>query len=518
MSFAASAIIIFTRDNVGRKSSLGGVWFNMGIEINQRAFSSGDHDRFGERLESQLSTLAGLLKKPGFGQGAQTLGAELELYIVDEDGHPAHLNQELLASLQDPQLTLELNRYNLEFNLSPQHFADKGLYATEQEMLEKIAALSQVADSHRASIVPIGILPTLESGHFGRHALTDRVRYHALVDQLIKRRGSDFEIDIDGPDPLKLQMSDITLEGANTSFQLHWRVEPKDYADTFNALQLFTPLVLAISANSPGLFGHDLWDETRIPLFKQSIDTRQLDPYSWREPARVSYGQGWVRQGALELFEESVRLFPPLLPCLDEVAGSMTDSPELAELRLHQSTVWLWNRPVYDDAGGGHLRIELRALPAGPTAIDMLAGGALALGLARYYREQMTHLLPALPFTLAERNFYRAAQAGIDAQLIWPRRGQQSLEVKGVLDILRDLLPHADEGLQLLGVSQFERERYLGVIEKRISSGITGARWQRLEVARRQKQGIERKKALAQMLSAYRELSASNQPVAEWPR
>ncbi|MCB2069375.1 MAG: hypothetical protein KDF67_06925, partial [Ottowia sp.] len=171
-----------------------------------------------------------------------------------------------------------------------------------------------MAATHGGRIVPIGILPTLRQTDFGPHCITDRRRYHALVQQLIKRRGDRFRIDINGQDPLKLDMADITLEGANTSFQVHYRVEPGAYADTFNAFQLMTPLALAIGANSPTLFGHRLWHETRIPLFKQSIDTRHVDRFSWNEPARVNFGQGWVRRGAQELFREVARIYPPLLP------------------------------------------------------------------------------------------------------------------------------------------------------------------------------------------------------------
>jgi gamma-glutamylcysteine synthetase len=193
--------------------------------------------------------------------------------------------------------------------MSDSHFQN-----TETEIRAKLAGLKAVAARHGGRIVSIGILPTLTPADFGSHCITDRKRYHALVGQLIQRRGTRFHIDINGQDPLKLQMEDITLEGANTSFQVHYRVAPDKFADTFNALQLMTPLAVAIGANSPTLFGHSLWHETRIPLFKQSIDTRHIDRYRWKEPARVNFGHGWARRGARELFRETVRLYPPLLP------------------------------------------------------------------------------------------------------------------------------------------------------------------------------------------------------------
>lgn len=489
----------------------------MGIDIKRRDFTPADYQRFSERLDTQLDELRTLLGNPGFGEGASTLGSELELYVVDAAGRPIHLNHQLLDKAADPQLTLEINRYNLELNLTPQRFTEQGLSATEAEINHKLAGLGAIAEVYEVGVVPIGILPTLRASDFGAHCLTDRERYHALVAQLMSRRGADFHIDIDGPEPLELSMANITLEGANTSFQVHWRVAPEDYAASFNALQLVTPLVLAIGANSPGIFGHTLWEETRIPLFKQSIDTRHLDPYSWHEPARVSFGQGWVREGPMELFEEAVRLYPPLLPCLDDGAAVDARVPALAELRLHQSTVWLWNRPVYDDSDGGHLRIEMRALPAGPTAADMVANAALYIGLAAGLRQDMPRLLAALPFALAERNFYRAAQLGLDAEIVWPRLRQHALEAHPVWSLLASLLPRAAAGLAALGVSATETDRYLGIIERRLAARVNGARWQRQTTAALEAGGVTRSAALAGMLARYRQLFPTNLPVAEWP-
>lgn len=270
----------------------------MGIEIDKTTFVAEDRRRFQTALEANLDALEGLLARPEFGRGCRSLGSELEMYIVDQQGFPLRLNEEILAATGDDQLTLELNQYNLEYNLSPVAIEAGAFIATEREILDKLAQVRAVAASFDGRIVPIGILPTLRESDFGAHCITNRKRYHALVSQLLQRRGGQFRIDIDGQNRLQLDMSDITLEGANTSFQVHYRVAPQDYADTFNAIQLMTPLALAVGANSPMLFGHQLWHETRIPLFKQAIDTRQLDRYGWNEPARVNFGQGWVRRGA----------------------------------------------------------------------------------------------------------------------------------------------------------------------------------------------------------------------------
>ena len=490
----------------------------MGIEINQSTFDEQDYSAFRHALELNLSQLDDLLATPGFGCGPASLGAELEMYIVDEEGRPLHANQEIQAAAGDPQLTLELNRYNLEYNLTPRLISERPFAATETEILAKLAQLGPLAARFGGRVVPIGILPTLRESDFGPHCITDSRRYHALVSQLLARRGGQFRIDINGKDPLQLNMADITLEGANTSFQVHYKVSPRDYADTFNAIQLMTPLALAIGANSPTLFGHRLWHETRIPLFKQSIDTRRVDRYGWNEPARVNFGQGWVRRGALELFTEVVRIYPPLLPICAPVAARTPQPvpPALAELRLHQSTVWLWNRPVYDPAAGGHLRIEMRALPAGPTAVDMVANAAFLIGLAEGVRSRIEHILPAIPFNIAEYNFYRAAQHGLDARLLWPEADQSGYREQSVHTLIERLLPVAAQGLDSIGINTDEAARYLGVIEQRLRRRQTGATWQRTMLAAL-KPHMPLDAALRTLLEKFIGYSSANLPVAEWP-
>lgn len=492
----------------------------MGIDIDRTHFAPADYAAYQRRLADNLEALGLLLARPDFGVGPGSLGAELELYVVGEDGNPAHLNQQILDLAEDPQLTHELNRYNLEYNLSPFAISDQPFRRTEQEILEKLAQAGAVARGLNARIVPIGILPTLRQSDFGAHCVTDRKRYHALVGQLIRRRGGAFRIDINGADPLQLEMADITLEGANTSFQVHYRVDPARFADTYNALQLVTPLVVAVAANSPTLFGHRLWQETRIPLFKQSIDTRIRDRYGWQEPARVNFGHGWVRRGPLELFTETVRLNPPLLPLCaqvsarDELAAGQV--PTLAELRLLQGTVWLWNRPIFDNHDGGHLRIELRALPAGPSAADMVANAAFAIGAAEGLRPRINELLPALPFSTAEYNFYRAAQHGLDASLVWPSADQHGGVEKPVTGLIEQMLPVAREGLLSIGIDAAECDHYLGVIERRLATRRTGATWQ-LATLRTLERNSNREEALHAMLELFIVNSRENIAVADWP-
>lgn len=492
----------------------------MGTPLTRTDFGPADYDGYARRLQDNLAALREMLRDPGFGKGPGSLGAELELYIIDADGRPLHRNVEILERAADPLLTPELNRFNLEYNLRPVPIAGRPFHSLEESLLEALERTGSHAATFGGRLVPIGILPTLRFKDFGPQAMTDAPRYHVLRRRLRESRDGLFKVRIAGEDELVIETGDITFEGANTSFQVHYRVDPQAFAAVYNALQLVTPLVLAVASNSPTAFGQRLWHETRVPLFKKSIDCRKELPRGrWHQPARVNYGHGWVREGAYELFAETVRLYPPLLPVLDEEepmdvlrAGGV---PSLAELKLHQGTVWLWNRPVYDHLAGGHLRIELRALPSGPSVIDMIANAALCIGLMEGLREQVGELLTALPFPYAVHNFYRAAEWGLNARLVWPRLDGSSLQERPSAEILRELLPVAGRGLRAIGIGQEEIDKYLGVIEGRLERGVTGAIWQ-LQCYEKVRRKLNDNLALHTMLESYWQQSRANCPVAEW--
>lgn len=490
----------------------------MGQEITNFEFSGEEFRNFGERLRANLEALELLLQRPDFGEGDLTFGAELELYIVDPEGQPLHVNQEIIAELDDPQLTLELNRYNLEYNFSPCLISDHCFHNTQQEALAAIDKINGCAAQWNGSVVPVGILPTLQQSDIGYQAMTKLPRFEALTRELTHIRGGPFTIAISGADTLQLAMDDVTLEGANTSFQIHLRVPPKEYAEFYNAAQLITPLVVALAANSPTLFGHRLWQETRIPLFKQSIDCRPIDGMH-PIPARVNFGNNWVRTSAFELFAEAAMLYRPILAtCDDEDSLAVARSggvPSLHELRLQQGSIWLWNRPVYDPAEGGHLRIEFRALPAGPSLVDMLANAVLAIGLTKVMQEHISELLPAIPFNYCTANFYRAAQNGLEADLFWPSATQIEPEYFRVPALLEKLLPRAPEKLAAMGFREDDFMPLLDIVEERLAARKTGARWQ-LEKVAELRRDMHKREALIEMLKQYRANSAANIPVARW--
>jgi gamma-glutamyl:cysteine ligase YbdK (ATP-grasp superfamily) len=493
----------------------------MGLTIERERFDPADYRRFEARLEESLQALGRLLERPGFGSGPVTIGAELELCLVDSQGRALPRNQEVRAETADPRVVLEIDRFNLELNLTPAPLTGRPFAAMASELDQALGIVRRAAAWHGGRLVMVGILPTLRSEDLQLAALSDAPRYRALNNGLRRLRQEPFRVRIDGADPLELAADDVGLEGANTSFQIHLRVDPDRFADHFNAAQLATGPALAVAGNSPTFLGHRLWEETRVALFKQAVDDRDAAGRSSRRVSRVAFGTGWTRSGPLELLEESVRLHEPVLPVvgperpLDRL-GHGDGVPGLAELRLHQGTVWRWNRVIYDPAGGGHLRIELRALPAGPTVVDMVANAAFLLGLTLALAPGAAKVTRRFAFQQAHHNFYRAAQFGLGAKLAWPLGPGGRSRSLVAPELVRYLLPTARQGLEEAGVLAEEAIQLLSVIEARAATGQTGAAWQRRALAAREPK-LGRERALAAMLERYLELQRTGEPVHAWP-
>ena len=491
----------------------------MGTEITRDEFDERDYALFRGRLEQGLSELGRLLERPGFGAGPVTAGAELELSLVDRAGQPLPLNQAVLAEAADPRITVELDRFNLELNSSPTLLAGRPFAALAGELDVLLGRAGEAARAHQGRVALIGVLPTLTAAQLDASAVTDSARYRALAHRLRRLRQGPIRIRIAGEEPLELTSEHIALEGAATSFQVHLRVAPPDFTRLYNAVQLATAPVLAVAGNSPTFLGHRLWEETRVALFKQSVDDRDnLGPR--RRPSRTGLGTGWLRGGVLDLFAESVRLYEPLLPVLGDPASRPGDDrtgvPPLDELRLHQGTVWRWNRAIYDPAAGGHLRIEMRALPAGPTMTDMMANAAFLIGLALWLADQDERWTYALPFERADHDFYCAARYGLDAELSWPTGRRDQVTMLPAADLVTELLPAAREGLVGAGVATAEADHLLAVIAGRTTTRQTGAAWQRAALTAAE-HGRTRERALAVMLDAYLSRAATGQPVHTWP-
>jgi len=488
----------------------------MGRDINEREYSASDYEQFNRRIHDQVDLLKEVIARPEFGTDERCIGAELEVYLMDEKSDVSPVNLQLLDMLNDEQFQTELNKFNLEINLSPVKAHGKPFSNLTKEMLTKFNYLWSVAEQIQTRPLAVGILPTLQEKHLSNSYMTDIARYRVLGRELLKLRGEPFHIKIDGEESVDFFSSEVCVEGANTSFQVHLMIEPDRFANVFNAAQLTLPMVLGVAANSGILLGNCLWDETRVVLFKQSIDNRIPDASGWRQPSRVTFGHGWVRKSAWELFSETVNLYQPIFPELFDSDESLK-VPELNELNLHMGTTWPWNRAVYSNSGNGHLRIEFRALPAGPTALDMAANAAFSIGMAVGLEDRIDEYMARIPFRFAEYNFYRAAKKGLDATILWPQKYQnkpQEIPLKNVID---DMLQVASDGLAKLNVDRDERDKFLHIIQRRLATGITGARWKKRTMCHLRK-SMDNRQACAQMLDRYFINQMGGQPVSEWER
>ncbi|GAB3461641.1 glutamate--cysteine ligase [Actinophytocola sediminis] len=495
----------------------------MGQDVAADSFARTDRQRYRQKVQRCLDALARMLAEGGFSTSPPQIGLEVELNLVDDALAPAMANDVVLEKLDDPSFTTELGQHNIELNVRPRPLAGDGASELEAELLTALASANGKAQDADAALVMIGMLPTLRAEHFKAKWLSTNARYSQLNETIFAARGEDMELHMEGPaipgqrgERLRSSADSILPEAACTSAQLHLQVPPEEFATHWNAAQCLAGVQVAIGANSPFLLGKALWHETRIPLFQQATDTRPQELKNQGVRPRVWFGERWVTS-IFDLFEENVRYFPGLLPQLDAEdpiealdAGS---APRLTELRMHNGTIWRWNRPVYDVVGGvPHLRVENRVLPAGPTVVDLIANAAFFYGAQRALAAQERPLWSQMSFQAAEENFYAGARHAFDAQLYWPGIGWVPPDEL----VLRRLLPLAHDGLRECKVSDEARERYLGVIEQRCLAQRTGSTWQRETVARLEDRGLSRDAALVGMLARYLEFSAANEPVHTW--
>lgn len=493
----------------------------MGEEIATERFEPADYARFGERLRADLAAFAELLRRPGFGEGPLSIGTELELSLVDGRGLPAPVNAEVIRERPDAGLALELDRFNLECDSGAAPLAGRPFSAIAADLRACLEDVAAAAALHGARPAMVGILPTLSPDDLGPQALSDSPRFRALAAALRRLREDPFHVSIGGAEPLDLRWEDVTLEGAATAFHVHLRVPPARFGDAFNAARAASAVALAAAGNSPLLLGHLLWEETRVPLFHQAVDDRAEDAADWR-PSRASFGHGWVQSGAAELFAQAALLHAPILPVVDDAwedpvgAVRRGEVPALEAMRLHQGTVWTWVRPVFAPGRDPHLRIELRALPSGPTVTDMMANAALLTGLTLALAAEPALLTAGLPFDLARRNFYRAARDGLSATLLWPSPEPPSPRPHTAADLVPALVPVALRGLVEAGVDEDEAGALLETVDVRARSGMTGAAWQRRSLARLEA-GARRPDALRELLEVYLAHAESGGPVHDWP-
>jgi len=477
--------------------------------------------KFARHLLQDVQALEYMLKHQWFETETIRIGAEQEMCLVDKKTlKPTPKNIQVLNRLkQFPWATTEIARFNLECNLSPQEFTGHALRLMETE---NRAQLSQVAESAKKSdalVVLTGILPTLRKFDLSLDNLTPKPRYRALIEaiQAQAKSSKGFELRLTGIDELFISHESPLMEACNTSYQVHLQVTPDTFAPLYNIAQAITGPILAISANSPLVFGKRLWHESRIALFQQALDVRTTHDHMRQPEPRVSFGTNWLNDSIMEIYKEDISRFRVLLGSEVEENSLETvgrkEIPKLKALQVHNGTVYRWNRPCYgiSDNGMPHLRIENRVIPAGPTVLDQVANSAFWLGtmigMANKFKDVREHM----SFADAKDNFVKAAQFGVDTEFTWFNN-----EKMGCCDlIVNKLLPIAREGLRSRGIVEEDIERYLGVIEARAKAHQNGARWL-LQSYTKLNSEVNQDEGLTVITSAMIKNQMSQKPVHTW--
>lgn len=476
----------------------------MGDEISRADFSSEDFKEFRQRLKNETRILTSWFENNDFEATEGKCGFELEAWLVDKNYRPQPVNEAFLESVDDPLVVPELSKFNFEINSIPRQIEGNLLSHLESELTlnwEKCVSHAEGLDS---TIMAIGILPTIKDEVLTLDNMSSLKRYVALNRQVIRlRKGKPLELKIEGKDFLNIKHHDVMLEAVATSLQIHCQVNAKDAVRQYNLSQILSAPMAAVAANSPYLFGKDLWDETRIPIFEQAVSVASFPDSRGQTIGRVSFGTGYARKTLMEPFLENLNGFPILLPMV------LDDDPSwLSHLRLQNGTIWRWTRPLIGLTKDGrpHIRLEHRIPSAGPSIKDIIANIAFFLGLMAYYGKKETPLECEIPFGDAKENFYRAAKYGMRAKVNWT--GGQSVSLLGLLE--QSLLPNAKKGLQMAGLLGSDIDHYLGdIIGNRIKTGQNGAVWQRAFIA---KHGLDFHK----MTHAYFENQKRNLPVYQW--
>jgi CBS domain-containing protein len=471
---------------------------------------------FMKALLTDLTALERMIESGKIESGVQRIGAEQEMFLVDAAMRPAPVNPQILETVSDARLTTEIGKFNLEANLAPQEFSSGCLNALEEELAEVVDIARKAAQPFGADVVLTGILPTIRQSDLTLDNLTPGVRYAELNRAMNLMRGNTFQVHIKGLDSLHLTHDNVMLEACCTSFQVHLQVSAGDFVRLYNLAQAITAPVLAAATNSPMLLGYRLWHETRIALFQHSVDERSSARHQRGYPARVTLGNDWVKESVLEIFREQIARYRVILSKqIDENSLATLDRnelPELAALRLHNGTVWRWNRPCYGiSEHKAHLRIENRVIPAGPTIIDEMANAAFFLGLMSALPEEYGDVTQKFSFDDVKDNFFAAGRHGLKAQFTW--LNGQRLSAQEL--ILNHLLPLARQGLEKVGIAGDEQARYLDVMEERVRRNQNGSLWVLRSLKDMGEQGTREQRHQA-LVATMLEHQKTNTPVHEW--
>lgn len=487
----------------------------MGDFAVRKIMSDQDRSNMYQYALNDIAAFEEMLKSDIFETEQIKIGAEQELCLVDHRGQPATKALDILDNLNHPLFTNELALFNLEINLDPVDLKGSCFTAVEKSLLDLMTTGRMAAKSAKAHLLMCGILPTLKFRHLQFEYMTPVERYKTLSKALFDLRGTQFEIHLQGVDEVIMSLGSVLFEACNTSFQLHLQIRPDEFVAKHNWAQMIAGPVLSSCVNSPLLFGNELWAETRIALFKQSLDTRSSQKYLRKKLPRVYFGNDWISESAAELWKNDLMRFPLILTSdnLKDSIGLLAkgEIPDLRAIRLHNGTTYTWNRLCYGHSKTKpHLRIECRYLPSGPSGIDEVANFAFWIGLMNATPVGGTEFWKDIDFRNAKNNFIKAGRTGLNTVFNWYGQNYKAKDL-----ILDQLLPLAKSGLQKVGVSESDISKYLSIIEKRTQAEITGSEWTvqnfRALSTKFGRPGAER--ILVQEMLHYQQ---KNIPVHEW--
>jgi CBS domain-containing protein/gamma-glutamyl:cysteine ligase YbdK (ATP-grasp superfamily) len=477
--------------------------------VQMRAFTLG--------VLNDLQALEHMLEDGLFEQSERRIGAEQEMFLIDSAMRPVPLAVEVIETASDPRLTTEIGKFNLEANLTPHEFTGDCLGRMETELNEVLDISRQAAAEFGAGVVLAGILPTIQRSDLTKENLTPNPRYHEIDRVVTMLHGENRFIMIKGIDELQLTIQNTFIEFCNTSFQVHLQVGAGDFVRSYNWAQAIAAPVLASAVNAPILLGHRLWHETRVALFQHAIDTRSRAHKERDQTPRVNFGDRWVNESILEVLrEDAIRFRILLTQAVEENSLEVLANggiPQLSAWRLHNGTIWRWNRPCYGITNGKpSIRIEARYLPAGPSVVDEMANSAFFLGLMTEMPEEFGDINKYMSFDDAKNNFFNAARYGLNGQI----RGLDGKSRRVGRLIREELLPRARRGLARAGIDENDTGRLLDVIEARVKAEKSGAKWMIDSLGAMDK----RAKANVRMRSltaAMKENQESGKPLHEWP-
>jgi len=476
--------------------------------------TAGNHIKFVNALLNDIAALERMIANNLFDNDDIRIGAEQEICVVNNNFKPADNAIDLLGRINHPQFTTELAKYNIEINLLPQILKPGCFAALENDLREKFAIATEHANALNSKLVLAGILPTISRNEISLDYLTPLDRYHMLSKKLRAIRGRKFDLYLKGVDELHIRHDSIMFEACNTSFQTHLQISTDEFVLAYNwALAISAP-VLAVASNSPLLLGKELWSEIRIALFQQSIDTRHSVDEIREQRPRVTFGKDWIYQSITEIYKDDVTQFEVLInePITENSLETLNENkiPQLRALRLHNGTVYRWNRMCYGITDGKpHMRIECRYIPAGPSIMDEIANTAFWVGLMKARPENLKKIWEHFDFKDVKSNFFKAARSGIESIFIWMGKPISAKDL-----IKNELLPLAYEGLKNCGFSNDEIYLYLGTIEKRLETN-TGAQWQ-VRNFRNIKKELNATDALTALTEFMYNKQQENIPVCNW--